>query len=275
MNTLCNTRGKTAGLQATPLLGQVLNQFEVISLAEMKAFQLLNRAEIKFVLCEEQALAALAQLGDRYRVLEIDGRRINQYQTLYYDTADWQLFRQHHAGAGIRYKVRSRAYVESNLSFLEVKRKQTSSQRTIKNRLRTPEMLTGLDDDTRDFLHEFYPLDPGRLKTRLWNQYNRVTLVSTARCERLTLDFAVRFRNGQATADLRGLTIVEVKQERLPRESDWLSVMRAQGIRPTGFSKYCIGVSLLYPQVKSNHFKPKLLLIEHLLQGKRSNDQYR
>lgn len=38
-------------------------------------------------------------------------------------------------------------------------------------------------------------------------------------------------------------------------------------IHPTGFSKYCIGVSLLYQNVKYNNFKPKLRLVHKLMRG--------
>ncbi len=273
MDTLYQEQIDTHNRSALPL-GRVLDRLTAISLAEMNAVHLLNRIDTKFVLREDQALAALTELRDRYRVLDIDGRRYNHYQTLYYDTDDFSLFQQHHAGAGTRYKVRSRAYIESNLSFLEVKRKQPANQRTVKNRLRTPEMVVGLDGNVGGFLQQFYPFDPGRLETRLWNTFTRITLVSSVRCERLTLDFNVRFQNDESAASLRGVTIVEVKQENLSRDSDWMRAMRSLGIRPTGFSKYCVGVTLVYPQVKTNHFRAKVLLMERLLQDSRHGGRY-
>ena len=47
--------------------------------------------------------------------------------------------------------------------------------------------------------------------------------------------------------------------------SAFVREMRALGVRPTGFSKYCIGVSMLYPEVKHNRFKPQLRRIDQLL----------
>jgi hypothetical protein len=35
-------------------------------------------------------------------------------------------------------------------------------------------------------------------------------------------------------------------------------------IRPEGISKYCLGVALLYPGMKQNNFKRKLLKIKKL-----------
>jgi len=273
MDRFCNTQVETISRQATPLR-RAIERFAPLNLDDMNAVQLLDRTDTKYVLREEQALAALAQLGSRYRVLEIAGQRLNHYQTLYFDTADWQLFRRHHAGVPTRFKVRSRAYVDSHTSFLEVKRKHAVTRRTVKNRLGTPELVTGLDGRARAFLHEFYPGDAGRLEPRLWNSFVRVTLVSAVRCERLTLDLDIRFRTTEAASNLHGLVIAEVKQEGLSSASDWMHAMRAQGIRPTGFSKYCVGVTLLYPEVKSNHFKPKVLLIERLLQNGRPHGRY-
>jgi hypothetical protein len=116
-----------------------MKPYEPISLSEMSGVALLNRTDTKFVLATGDLLAALEQLGDAYRVLDISGVRLHPYQTLYFDTADFALYNRHHAGAADRYKVRSRAYIESNLSFFEVKHK-TNKKRTIKNRMQTPFM---------------------------------------------------------------------------------------------------------------------------------------
>ncbi len=47
----------------------------------------------------------------------------------------------------------------------------------------------------------------------------------------------------------------------------FLAQMHDQKIRPQGFSKYCIGVSMLYDQVKKNALKPKMLEIERMAGG--------
>jgi hypothetical protein len=35
-------------------------------------------------------------------------------------------------------------------------------------------------------------------------------------------------------------------------------------IRPEGISKYCLGIALLFPEIKSNTFKEKILKIKKL-----------
>lgn len=252
-------------------LSRQLSHFEPISLAEMDDLALLNRVDTKFVMREEQLLSALAHLTGSYRVLEIRGRRLNDYQTLYFDTRDFALFRQHHAGALNRYKVRAREYVDTRASFLEVKFK-TNKSRTIKIRRRTPDLMTEFDEPAEDFLRQHYPFDTQTLEPVLENAFTRITLASKHACERLTLDLNLRFYAPHAYADLSGLAIAEVKQDGFSPRSDFFLQMRAHGIRSTTFSKYCVGVSLLYEDVKSNRFKPKLLMMERLL-GELNDDE--
>jgi SPX domain protein involved in polyphosphate accumulation len=78
-------------------------------------------------------------------VLEINGARLHHYQTLYFDTRDFALYSQHHNGQRARYKVRVREYLDSEMAFLEVKRK-TNQNRTIKSRLQTPGAVPEIDE---------------------------------------------------------------------------------------------------------------------------------
>jgi hypothetical protein len=258
-NTLFNQT--TANLWQT-----LLARFEPISLARMNGVALLDRTDTKFVLDESQLARALTALRGQYRVLDIAGVRLNHYQTLYFDTADFALYRRHHAGGRNRYKVRSREYLDSHLSFLEIKHK-VDSHRTVKNRMQTPGMVTRLNADTDEFMDAYFPLDPHALEPKLWNDFYRITLVSKQRPERLTLDLNLNFGTDTKHAALPGVVIAEVKQAGLDRGSDFMRQMRSMGIRPDGFSKYCVGVALLHPGVKHNRFKPKLQLINKLMKG--------
>ena len=110
----------------------LLARFDPISLAQMNSVALLDRTDTKFVLAETQLHRALTTLRWQYRVLDISGIRLNHYQTLYFDTADFALYRRHHAGGRNRYKVRSREDLDSHLSFLEIKHK-VDDHRTIRD----------------------------------------------------------------------------------------------------------------------------------------------
>jgi hypothetical protein len=250
----------------------LLRRFEPITLSEMSAVALQDRTDTKFVMRDGQLYNALATLTQAYRVLDIRGVRLNQYRTLYFDTADFTLFQQHHTGRRERFKVRTRSYVDSHLSFLEVKHK-VRQNRTVKNRIATPALLTAVTPEADAFLNDYLPFAAEVLEPKLWNEYTRITLVSRRDCERLTLDLRLRFTGYEdsfaagRSLDLPGLAIAEVKQDGLDRGSAFMSRMREMGVRPTGFSKYCAGVAMLFEEVKHNNFKPKMRLVEKLVQG--------
>jgi signal transduction histidine kinase len=115
---------------------------------------LLRRTDTKYLLSEAQFVQALAHLTGHYRVLEVGGRRAQHYQTLYFDTQDLALYRQHHDGWRNRYKVRERAYLDSDLAFGEVKHK-VNADTTIKSRMQIGDLnpltaISGFVEAMRD-----------------------------------------------------------------------------------------------------------------------------
>jgi hypothetical protein len=253
------------------MLDAVLATFDPISLAELNKAALLDRVEVKYVMPVQVLANILEQARPAYAVLEIAGQRRNHYRTLYYDTADFAMFRRHHMGASDRYKVRARQYVESQFAFLEIKHK-TRKKRTVKSRIPTPQLVTHLAGDSEDFLHSHCPFAAGELEPKLWNSYTRITLASKTACERVTLDLDLSFAWQERQTSLPGLVIAEVKQEAHGARSEFVTLMRRHGVRKTGFSKYCYGVSLLYPQVKHNRFNALQRLVARTVQ--RGNHVY-
>lgn len=248
-------------------IAHMLTSFEPISLAEMESVSLLNRADTKYVLRVSQLHDALQHLADSYRVLQIDHARLSHYQTLYFDTSDFALFRQHHNGLRSRYKVRVREYVDTDLAFWEVKRK-TNRQHTVKFRLPAPDVTTGFEAQIDEFIDAHVPIDAQELEPKLWNRFLRTTLVSKYRPERLTLDFNLEFGWADTVTALPGIAVAEVKQPRASQQSDFIQQMRRLGVRPARFSKYCTGICLLYDNVKTNNFKARMQLVDKLMQQK-------
>lgn len=244
---------------------RLITWFEPISLSEMQQAALLDRVDTKYILGAKDLYAALQQLTEEYRVLEIAGVRLNRYQTVYFDTPDFDLYRQHHNKFGTRYKVRTRQYVDSNLAFFEVKHK-TNRGRTIKSRLPISSHPAQSNEHANEFVGIHTPLDPDQLEPKLWNSYLRMTFVSKHRLERLTIDLNLTFGWGDAQVTLPGIVIAEVKQKHFSHNSDFIRKMREFGIHPTSFSKYCIGASMLYSDLKANNFKPHLLKLNKAMQ---------
>lgn len=240
--------------------------FAPISLQQMDSVALLNRIDTKFVLTVAQLRGALAALQADYSMLSIQGQRLNHYRTLYFDTPGFDLYHLHVNERAERYKVRSREYTDTHLSFLEVKHK-TRKDRTVKERIATSQPAMEISPEMNHWLQGVCPLDGNTLEPKLWNTFTRLTLVSKQQCERLTLDLNLAFYTTDKMMFLEGLAIAEVKVDASHRCSPFLEQMHLHRIHPRGFSKYCLGVSLLYDQVKKNALKPKLLWIEKTLKG--------
>lgn len=246
-------------------LSNILLQFAPISLQEMDGVSLMNRTDTKFVLSLNHLTEILQTLTGQYRVLEIQGARSNSYETLYYDTPDFYFYTRHHSGKRNRYKIRKRRYVESNLTFLEVKFK-TNKDRTVKDRTKLQLLHEGLDDFSKNFIEDETHLGLS-FEPKLWNQFKRITLVNEALPERLTIDLDLNFHFDGRNVDLKNVVIAEVKQQNQNRYSPFMIEVKKRLIRPESVSKYCVGAAMLYPEIKSNNFKSKILKLKKISNG--------
>jgi len=226
----------------------------------MDSVRLMNRTDTKFILSRQQAEDIIKDLDSHYRVLEVQGFRQNRYETLYYDSTEFHHYLCHQNGKMNRYKVRKRNYVESGISFLEVKFK-TNKDRTIKKRVPLEDIAENLNDKDRIFIEERTGTGI-MLEAKLWNKFERITLVNQSSPERLTIDSGLSFSKGGQTVTMHDLVIAEVKQESENRNSPFMQELKRRIIRPEGISKYCLGVAQLYPEIKQNSFKEKLLRIK-------------
>ncbi|MFA6924026.1 MAG: polyphosphate polymerase domain-containing protein [Bacteroidales bacterium] len=245
---------------------EILNDFTPISLKEMDRVQLTDRADIKYIFCVEQLPVFLEKIKSDYRVLEVNNVRLNTYETLYYDTDDWDMYMNHQRGKANRYKVRLRRYVDSDLIFFEIKFKNNKN-RTIKERIIQKEGETLITDKAERFLHLKTKYSAKELYPKLWANYFRITLVNKTANERLTIDTNVNFKNDIKQKFIPEIAIAELKQEKRTHTA-FLEVMRKHRIKETTVSKYCFGVIFLYDNIRMNNFKPNLLNLNKICHEK-------
>lgn len=225
----------------------------------MDAVKLMNRTDTKFAFNAALLPDLLRQCKSQYSILEVNGKRVSAYKTLYFDTAEHQLFLDHHHEKPNRFKIRIRNYVESGLFYLEIKIKEKG--RTIKSRIKLNGFEFELSEKSRDFIKKITGEEIS-VQPVLWNYFNRITLVNNSEKERLTIDFGLGFEDMKGKkSDVGRLIIAEVKQEKRSRSSHIIQLLRKNGIRESGLSKYCIGSVLTDHQLKYNNFKEKILFI--------------
>jgi len=240
-----------------------LDRFSILSLGELGDAALLDRKETKYLFPEELLPDILPGLESEYHILDIKGRRTFAYLSVYIDTPDRVFYKQHQAGARPRWKIRQRTYLNSGISFLEVKRKDNRNlTQKIRRQIEQPKdqqlLVRGLLEQTR------YPGSAADLEPVLKTHYTRITLVHKSRQERITLDYRLSFSDGVCTTSLPDLVVAEVKQNRLNLRSPFLIHIKQFRGQPSNFSKYCLGSLLLDPTLKYNRFKPILIQIQSL-----------
>ena len=257
----------------------IIRLFEPISLAQMESVKLMNRIDTKYAVPMAVLPAILEAAQADYYAQEIDGKRIATYDTMYYDTETLDMYIRHHDRQLVRQKIRVRQYVDSNLTFLEIKRKNNKG-RTNKKRIvvpgfdltaETPSVLKHKKkEDEAVTVESFIDLKSryhwSDITPHLWTKFHRITLVNKAKTERLTIDLDLLWENvvSKESKIYPELVIIELKRDgNVP--SRMTDIMLSCRIKPLKISKYCIGTALTTPGLKRNRFKKKIRSIEKLL----------
>lgn len=239
-----------------------LKQFKKITLDEMNSVALLKRKDTKFIINISYLPEILEALKNSYKVLEIDRKRIMNYSSLYLDTPDFKFYNDHHNGRINRTKIRQRKYVDSNLTFIEIKKKNGKGE-TDKFRKQIADFETELSQKSKDFIFKITSKNLD-LQLSLWNDFKRITLVNLESKERVTIDLNLSFSIDSKQKVYSKLVVIELKQAKFDRTSEVVKLLKSIQCNPYSISKYCVGATNLYQDLKNNLIKPKLLKINKL-----------
>ncbi|WP_292705309.1 VTC domain-containing protein, partial [Microbacterium sp. SCN 71-17] len=112
-------------MSARARIGAALDVLPPVSLEELtEDAALLTRVDRKYLVPLASAAELLEELGRRPhapRVLEMDARREMAYRSVYFDTPDLLSFRLAAHGRRRRFKLRTRSYLDTGSTFLEMK----------------------------------------------------------------------------------------------------------------------------------------------------------
>lgn len=220
----------------------------------MERVTLMDRVDSKYVFHREELERFLEEIMPYYQILDVNGALISRYESMYFDTPNFDLYHFHQRGKFNRYKFRIRKYVESNLFFFEIKFKNNKG-RTMKNRI----VQENFDYEANELIDTFlkqnthYTVDD--LEQKLWVNYSRITLVNKEIAERVTIDLHLTFVQNDEQKLMDEYVIAEVKQNK-SSDSPFVKLMHKYHIREGAISKYCLGIMNLYPTLRSNNFKP-------------------
>ena len=246
-----------------------LSELGTIDLPSLVAAgSLQTRLDRKYLVPECLVPGLLGQFRDSVLVLQIDRHRRFGYRTVYFDTTDATSYLATTRRRRLRYKVRTRIYLDSGDCFLEVKTKDGRG-RTVKTR--TPYPLRDADrltDEARAFLADELAgrladpeADIERLAPALSTHYQRATLFLPDDAARVTIDTDLVAReHGGQVLHLDGQAIVETKSGRAASAMD-RALWRA-GHRPIKVSKFATCLAALDPSLPASKWRPALRRIQ-------------
>ncbi|KQQ93731.1 hypothetical protein ASF62_05890 [Leifsonia sp. Leaf325] len=243
--------------------------------------ELQTRVDRKYMLPLADLGEVLADLDDDTRVLEFEtpagphemhaangipsGIRSAAYESVYFDTPELIAFHLAARGRRRRFKVRTRSYLDSGATFLEVKTRGGRSL-TVKDRLEyDPADHDRLTADglayTSSVLGDSGVADGewSTLAPTLITRYRRTTLLLPARAgrdeSRATIDVDLEWLDEGAGLVPRRLrtpasVIVETKSGRATGSLD--RALWRHGHRPDTVSKFGTGLAALRPDLPSN-----------------------
>jgi len=247
-------------------LEKYLKLYTPITLANMEEVKLMKRFDTKYIMNVAGLPDILKAAASSYNVLEIGDKRISRYLTCYYDTDTLHMYQMHHNGRLNRYKIRKRTYMDSDLHFLEVKRKSNKGK-TLKKRKPLDEVPL-LTDKSARFIEDCSPYCEKELIEKLTITYSRITLVNIKTKERVTIDTNLSFSDNEKSFITPSIVIIEIKKKKRADTTVFCSLLKEHKIYPFRISKYCIGLLLLYKKkIKYNRFKEKIRKLEEISHG--------
>lgn len=252
-----------------------LADLEPIDLAEVeRTAALQTRVDRKYLVPVDLVEDLLAEATPGARVLVVGGCAELDYASVYFDTPDLAAYRGAAGRRRRRFKVRTRCYLDSGTTVLEVKTRSGRGE-TVKRRTAHGSHPTRLDGAAREFVAaELGDLLPERpLVPTLATRYRRTTVVDPRVPMRMTIDTGLRCvdlaaeaapageadRGAPEQVALAGRAIVEIKSGGRPTPADrWLW---AHGHRPIALSKYAVGVAALRG-LPGNHWRRALRALD-------------
>lgn len=237
----------------------VLLELDAVRLEELSArARLLVRHDRKYVMPLPSLEALLQRLTGELQVLEIGGHRCFRYESIYFDSVDLRSFHAASRGRPVRWKLRTRSYLDTRSAWTEVKVQDRRGQ-TVKHRqARAFGCGSRLGAADRAFFDRVVPEPIGSrgLAPTLRTTFQRMTLLELTSESRVTIDVGLRCQIPKGPTVVYDEAIVETKTAGGPSPFD--RFLWSEGHRPLRMSKYGTGLAALRPELPSNRWHRQL-----------------
>ena len=208
-----------------------------LTLKEAKEIKLMDRIDKKYVIDFNQFCSLSSFINDNFYIVENNGTILLPYYSLYFDTPNMDMHKDHIEKKQHRQKIRIREY-STGEKYLEIKEKN-NSEFTKKKRI--PVKSYKLDGET-NWIDKNLIYDTKHLNKKLEVKFNRLTLISLDKESRITIDFNIRFYNYITEKSKRIKDIIVEVKKKTQELTQFENELKKMKIESQGFSKYNIGL---------------------------------
>lgn len=233
-----------------------------ISLDELtECADLQTRIDRKYIVPTNYLPHLLAEVDRDTRVLEIRHARSFSYESVYFDTPELTTYLLAAHRRRRRFKIRTRAYLDSGLCWLEVKTRGGRAE-TVKNRLPYQTCDQSRIGRGRWFVDTVLTKEgvsgseEMSFAPSLTTRYRRTTLYLPATCSRVTIDTDLTWEYEDKRLCLPELVIIETKTGSTASRVDRL--LWGNGYRPSKISKYGTGLAAMRPDLPAGPWRRTL-----------------
>jgi hypothetical protein len=238
----------------------ILSSYTSLGLQDLEQDAFFNRIDRKYLGHRSLLPEFLNYFSQSWKVLEVDGLRIQSYKSQYFDDEKLRSFFDHHNQRNNRQKFRLRTY-ENGVSFFEIKTKNNKGL-IEKNRL-----LVDKSQPLKipaEFIVAHSSRDAKDLVKNITVDYKRITLINETTDEKITIDTDISFNENGVVKGYDSLLIVELKQKVFSKNLETIIDLRKMDLYSISCSKYCLGIINLREKMKQNRFKRKIRLIQKI-----------
>lgn len=243
----------------------LLDHFRIVGADELPPSGIKRKNAVKYVALSAQTGAILSGLSDSFRLVERDGEAVSHTILVYCDTPDFRIFHDHLNGKLNRIKIRARSSGNDGLDFLEIWQRKNRGGMV---RKKYPLGEESLEYSANQVLMSFSPeLGMAGVLPVLVARFNRLVLLRDDGNERITVDTGLEFFKPDGTGPLRSYrNLAFLEMRKVKNGPSYLdNILKDNNIRKQRSSKYCLGVTALYPCVKANAYKPVIRNIENII----------
>lgn len=256
-----------------PKWKKIIKKFDTISLKKLnEKAKLLDRKEVKYVVHQKALTGLFNELMQYFDVLEIDGKRVFTYESIYMDTDEREFYHKHNGGHRNRIKIRTRRYVDADLHFFEFKHRDHDMIRKYRYAI-DQDQHGSMDQIATEFVEDTHQAIYGEpfgclLRPTMITTYRRVTLVHKTSEERLTIDLDLSFglpSDKKKDHHMPPIAIIEAKTKESHTPTHDIFA-RHNIMEKNACSKYCLAHYYLDEVSNRDHFQSTIEHIAELAQ---------